>query len=315
MGHIDAKAPQPDAFELPLPWGPVVRGVRWGSSPDSVLLLHEPGTDIDAWGPLPAQLANALRVEAVAVDLPGHGLSDDPWEPERLGQLVQMLLEVGDATPRPAHNPLPPSPGSTADRGRYGPFADHSQVSEPLSLRTGRGVEVRVACHERSTSPSPESTGEGEISPVPRSAGHRFIIAARSTSLAALAHANSFRLSGFVLLSPAAPPEWKSIAPGELPLSGGSTGETGRRLKSTVPKLIVAGSHAGDDLDTARRFASSSGGWTVVTSLPVSEQGTALLQTTWQVRLSEEVTTFLRDCMRRRPALPKKPSVPPRRLD
>ena len=31
-------------------------------------------------------------VETVAVDLPGHGLSDDPWDPERLPDLLELCL-------------------------------------------------------------------------------------------------------------------------------------------------------------------------------------------------------------------------------
>ena len=83
----------PRAFELTAPWGPVVRGVRWGDRDDVVLLLHEPGADIDAWGTLPSRLVDALGIQTVAVDLPGHGLSDEPWEPHRSVDLVRLLAE------------------------------------------------------------------------------------------------------------------------------------------------------------------------------------------------------------------------------
>jgi pimeloyl-ACP methyl ester carboxylesterase len=56
-------------------------------------MLHEPGADVDAWGTLPAQLAQALNVEVVAFDLPGHGLSDDPWDERTTGELVRQLIE------------------------------------------------------------------------------------------------------------------------------------------------------------------------------------------------------------------------------
>jgi len=43
---------------------------------------------------LPGSLA-AAGYQVVAVDLPGHGLSDDPWEPDRAQNL---LLEIVSAT-------------------------------------------------------------------------------------------------------------------------------------------------------------------------------------------------------------------------
>lgn len=78
MGHV----------ELELPWGQTLRGVRWQGAGAPLLLLHEPGADLDAWSALPALLATTLGCDVFAYDLPGHGLSDDPWEPERLPMLV-----------------------------------------------------------------------------------------------------------------------------------------------------------------------------------------------------------------------------------
>jgi pimeloyl-ACP methyl ester carboxylesterase len=86
------------AIQHELPWGQAARGQRWGSGGAAVSLLHEPGSDLDAWGTLPASLAARLPLDIVAWDLPGHGLSDDPWEPERLSDLVQVL--VGDSVAR-----------------------------------------------------------------------------------------------------------------------------------------------------------------------------------------------------------------------
>jgi pimeloyl-ACP methyl ester carboxylesterase len=74
-----------------LTWGPTVRGVRWGFGDHRVLFLHEPGSDLDAWGSMLRELAHALNVEARAFDLPGHGLSDDPWNPERLPAVISEL--------------------------------------------------------------------------------------------------------------------------------------------------------------------------------------------------------------------------------
>src|SRR5829696_6174274 len=98
MGNIGAQAlPGPQAIEWNLPWGPVLRGFRWGDGPDVALLLHDPGADLDAWGALPVEIARQLEIETVAVDLPGHGLSDNPWEPERLPDLLRNLPDIAPA--------------------------------------------------------------------------------------------------------------------------------------------------------------------------------------------------------------------------
>ena len=92
MGRVGAERPGATAIEFGLPWGLIVRGQRWGAAPDRVLLIHEPGSDIDAWGALPARLAQELLIGVAAFDLPGHGLSDDPWEPARLGDVLRALV-------------------------------------------------------------------------------------------------------------------------------------------------------------------------------------------------------------------------------
>src|SRR5262245_2501393 len=92
MGYLGNEiAPGPAAIEIRLPWGPVIRGQRWGAAPDRVVFVHEPGSDLDSWGSLPAQLAQTLSTGVTAFDLPGHGLSDDPWEPSRLADLWRSL--------------------------------------------------------------------------------------------------------------------------------------------------------------------------------------------------------------------------------
>lgn len=66
----------PFPLEIPTPHG-TIRGHRWIGGPCWALFLHEPGADLDVWGGLPAALA-ALGDTVLVVDLPGHGLSDDP---------------------------------------------------------------------------------------------------------------------------------------------------------------------------------------------------------------------------------------------
>jgi pimeloyl-ACP methyl ester carboxylesterase len=213
MGNVGTQAlPVPQAIEWNLPWGPVLRGFRWGKRSDVALLLHDPGADLDAWGPLPVEIARQLEIETVAVDLPGHGLSDDPWEPERLPDLLRNLPEIAPA------------------------------------------------------------------------AGHRFLIAAGDSASAGLELAPAIELSGLICLSP------------QTPRDGWHPPRSPR-----VPKFCVAGSLAGSDLDDARRLATASGGWAVVTSYPVVERGTQLLASQWGGHLVEEIVAFLRDCQRRPP--------------
>jgi pimeloyl-ACP methyl ester carboxylesterase len=80
----------PTAIELPLPWGQTLRGLHWPGNGNPILLLHEPDADLDAWGALPPTLAAALDAAVFAYDLPGHGLSDDPWQPDRLPDVLRL---------------------------------------------------------------------------------------------------------------------------------------------------------------------------------------------------------------------------------
>jgi pimeloyl-ACP methyl ester carboxylesterase len=211
MGNVSDRATlSPQATEWSLPWGQFIHGFRWGKGQDTVLLLHEPGADLDAWTTLPVEIARQLGIETVAVDLPGHGLSDDPWDPS---QLPDLLRQLPDLTP---------------------------------------------------------------------AAGRRFIIAAGSPAITVLEQAPAIALAGLVCLSPQVPEEGQD--PPRSP---------------RLPKLLVAGSLAGNDLNEARRLATACGGWSVVTSLPVAERGTGLLASTWGTHLVEQIVAFLRDCQRR----------------
>jgi pimeloyl-ACP methyl ester carboxylesterase len=199
-----------EAVERPLPWGQIVRGFRWGNGPDTALLLHEPGADLDAWTTLPVEIARRLEIETIAVDLPGHGLSDDPWDPARLPDLLRHVPDLASA------------------------------------------------------------------------GGRRYLIAAGCPATAALGQASAIELAGLVCLSP------------EIPEDGRNPPRSPR-----LPKLFIAGSLAGCDLDGARRLATACGGWSVVTSLPVTERGTSFLASSWGGHLTEQIVAFLRDCRRR----------------
>jgi pimeloyl-ACP methyl ester carboxylesterase len=201
----DDLAPGPEAIEHLLPWEQTIRGVRWGHGRDRILMIHEPGADLDAWLSLPLALAQVLHVAVLAFDLPGHGLSDDPWDPERLREVLRSLSE------------------------RQAPV------------------------------------------------GHLMIVAAGTSADAALDVAAEKNFGGLVCLSPAQPGEARARSP-------------------QVPKLFIAGSLASDDLDRARGLAAS-GGWTLVTTVPVASRGTGLLDTNWSGQIAEQITGFLRDCL------------------
>jgi pimeloyl-ACP methyl ester carboxylesterase len=80
---------EPRPIEIPFAGG-MVRGHFWPGGSDWAVLLHEPGSDLDAWDGVPVALA-ADGYAVLAVDLPGHGLSDDPWAPGRAVELVHAL--------------------------------------------------------------------------------------------------------------------------------------------------------------------------------------------------------------------------------
>jgi pimeloyl-ACP methyl ester carboxylesterase len=58
-----------------------LRGLRSGEGDRWAVLVHGEGRDLDGWRPLAAFLADS-GFSVLAIDLPGHGASDDPWESE-----------------------------------------------------------------------------------------------------------------------------------------------------------------------------------------------------------------------------------------
>ena len=59
----------------------VLRGQRSGVDGRWVVLVHGVGRDLDGWGSLATWLASH-SLTVLAFDLPGHGASDDPWDPQ-----------------------------------------------------------------------------------------------------------------------------------------------------------------------------------------------------------------------------------------
>jgi pimeloyl-ACP methyl ester carboxylesterase len=57
-----------------------MRGQRFGIGDRWTLLVHDVGKDLDVWRPLAPRLAGR-GLTVLTLDLPGHGASDDPWDP------------------------------------------------------------------------------------------------------------------------------------------------------------------------------------------------------------------------------------------
>jgi pimeloyl-ACP methyl ester carboxylesterase len=57
-----------------------MRGQRFGAGDRWALLVHGVGKDLDAWRRLAPWLAGR-GLAVLTFDLPGHGASDDPWDP------------------------------------------------------------------------------------------------------------------------------------------------------------------------------------------------------------------------------------------
>lgn len=57
-----------------------LRGLQSGEGERWAVLVHGEGRDLDGWRPLADWLADH-GLSVLAFDLPGHGASDDPWEP------------------------------------------------------------------------------------------------------------------------------------------------------------------------------------------------------------------------------------------
>ena len=58
----------------------MLRGLRSGEADRWTVLVHDEDRDLDGWLQLASWLADH-GITVLAFDLPGHGASDDPWEP------------------------------------------------------------------------------------------------------------------------------------------------------------------------------------------------------------------------------------------
>jgi pimeloyl-ACP methyl ester carboxylesterase len=74
--------------------GLVLRGECRQGEPDWLVLVHDVGGDLDAWRPL-IGLAELRGWSVLALDLRGHGGSDDPWDPDAcVADVVLATSEV-----------------------------------------------------------------------------------------------------------------------------------------------------------------------------------------------------------------------------
>jgi pimeloyl-ACP methyl ester carboxylesterase len=84
-------AQTPEPIDIPYLPQITIRGQLWLGEAATVVLIHDAGADLDVWGRLPAYLAGS-GYRVLAVDLPGHGLSDDPWEPDLAPEAVAAIV-------------------------------------------------------------------------------------------------------------------------------------------------------------------------------------------------------------------------------
>ena len=88
-----------EPVELAAGDGPVLRGECWVDGADWLVLFHDLGGDLDAWRPL-IGLAAVRGWSVLALDLRGHGGSDDPWDAEKCP--ADVALAIAEARRRGA---------------------------------------------------------------------------------------------------------------------------------------------------------------------------------------------------------------------
>lgn len=85
-------ARQLTSVEFAGPGGIVLRGERAGEADRWAVMVHDEGRDLDGWRPLTSWLAER-EFSVLAFDLPGHGTSDDPWQPALATPAVAAAVE------------------------------------------------------------------------------------------------------------------------------------------------------------------------------------------------------------------------------
>lgn len=73
-----------EPIELTAADGLVLRGERWGEGRDWLVLLHDAGQDLDSWRPVELLADEREEWSVLALDLRGHGGSENPWDADAI---------------------------------------------------------------------------------------------------------------------------------------------------------------------------------------------------------------------------------------
>ena len=134
----------------------VVRGVAFkGAGRGTIVFVHDLQRDLDEFGTLPELLA-ASGFDTVAVDLPGHGLSDgDEIAPERCSAVVTEIVAEVVAAVAPADVVGLVSTGRTAtvgaalgrEQGVAAQLLANPQLDAGIASQAPRVHAVRMVVH------------------------------------------------------------------------------------------------------------------------------------------------------------------------
>ncbi len=161
-------ARQPEALEIPLADGLTLQGLIWPGEALPVLFVHglDEEDDLDRWGSLP-EIVHRAGHAVLAIDLPGHGLSDgEATEDEARQAIARCYRHISESF------------GS-----RFAVVVEGSAAGllppEPLAalvLFSPRDVHGAVAAH-------PKLVFAGVTDPQARDAADRYLRASRGWTL------------------------------------------------------------------------------------------------------------------------------------
>lgn len=80
-----------EPLEIEVASGTTLRGLMAHAGELWTVLIHDEGTDLDAWVPLTAQIVNR-GISALLLDLRGHGLSDGDWSESTFSEDLEAAL-------------------------------------------------------------------------------------------------------------------------------------------------------------------------------------------------------------------------------